>query len=125
MRRRRVITNLVTYTVLNDSFCTIRIISICNPTGGTDYYIGTYNTTFYAGKTSASINILIADDNILEPNESFGLYIDSSSLPSGVIRISPYSATVTILNDDCKLIILLYMYLVHFLVSVIVVLWLY
>ena len=80
-------------------------IYVCNPTGGTDYYLGTYNVTFPAGETTASFSILIADDNIAETNEQFGLYIDSSTLPGGVIRISPYFVWVTILNDDCKLII--------------------
>ena len=47
------------------------------------------------------------DDRLLEIDETFKLGIDSSSLPNNVIIASPNETTVTIMDDDCKLLILL------------------
>ena len=55
-----------------------------------------------AGATMVPFNISIFDDNILEDNEDFGITIIPSSLPSGVSRGNPGTATVTIVNKDCK-----------------------
>jgi len=51
-------------------------------------------------------DVTITGDDVLEGNEDFTVSIDSSSLPDGVTRGSPGSATVTILDDDSKLLIL-------------------
>ena len=53
--------------------------------------------------TSASFNVPIIDDNVLESDEHIFLRIDSSSLPSRFIVTDPSQATLTIVNDDCKL----------------------
>ena len=74
-----------------------------NLIGGGDYYIGNYNVTFPAGETRVSLIVLISNDDALEGNEAFGLSIDSNTLPSGAIRGSPYSVTVVIEDDECKL----------------------
>ena len=39
----------------------------------------------------------------MEGNENFGLVIDDSSLPSHVIRGSPGTVTVNMVDDDSKL----------------------
>ena len=85
-------------------------ISSCNNhaynlTGSIDYYPGPYNVSFPAGETIISFNILITDNDVIGGNKAFRLSIDSNTLPSGGTRNSPYSVTVTIQNDDCKLLI--------------------
>ena len=52
-----------------------------------------------------SFNITINNDDILEDDEQFILIINNSSLPDNVITDSNSRATVTIRNDDSKLII--------------------
>ena len=46
------------------------------------------------------------DDRFLEINETFKLRINSSSLPNRVIVTSPNETTITIIDDDRKLLIL-------------------
>ena len=46
----------------------------------------------------------ITDDNILESNERFQLSIISSSLPNRVTVDNPSEVTVTIVDNDRKLI---------------------
>ena len=53
--------------------------------------------------TRVSFNISINNDDTFEDNETFTLIINTSSLPSHVIVGSPGQATVTIVDDDCKL----------------------
>ena len=67
-----------------------------------DYTSGPYTVTFPAGQTTATFDVPINDDNILEGNENFILTIDGTSLPTGITRGSPGEATVTIVDDDCK-----------------------
>ena len=54
--------------------------------------------------TGASFIVTIMDDNILESNERFQLSINTSSLPNRVTVDNPSEVTVTIVDDDCKLI---------------------
>ena len=68
-----------------------------------DYTSGPYTVTFAAGQTTATFNVPITDDMILEGDEDFMLTIDSSSLPDGVTRGTPPEATVTIVDNDGKL----------------------
>ena len=70
--------------------------------GGVDYDSGPYTVTFPAGQTSVSFDSHINNDNILEASEDFTLTINSSSLPDGATVGNPSSATVTIVNDDGK-----------------------
>ena len=69
----------------------------------TDYRSGPYTVIFPAGSTSASLYINITDDNIVENNENFVLYIDPLTLPFGTYIISYGSQiTVTIYDNDSK-----------------------
>ena len=55
---------------------------------------------FNAGVSSASFNISITDDQILENDESFTLSM--APLPVNVVFGDISQATVTILNNDSK-----------------------
>ena len=66
-----------------------------------DYTSGPYTVTFPAGSTTATFNVPITDDMILEELENFMLTINSS-LPTGVTRGTPSQATVNIVDDDRK-----------------------
>ena len=52
--------------------------------------------------TTASFDVLITDNNILEGNMNFSVAIDPSSLPSRVDVSNPDQASVTIIDDDGK-----------------------
>ena len=67
-----------------------------------DYSSGPYYVTFPTKVTSVPFNISINDDNIFEENENFTLTINSS-LPTGVMVGNPGQATLTIMDNDCKL----------------------
>ena len=68
--------------------------------GGVDYDSGIYNVVFPAGETSVPFDVPINDDDIYEGNEDFDLTIIRNTLPAGVTRGNPDSATVTIRDDD-------------------------
>ena len=68
--------------------------------GTLDYYPGRHYVTFPAGEITASFSIVITDDNVVERNERFSLYIYDNSLPNSVVRDSPYSVTLFIEDDD-------------------------
>ena len=70
--------------------------------GGVDYDSGPYTVTFAAGDTSASVSVPMNDDDILENVEDFMVTIMTGPLPDGVTRGNPGSATVNILDNDCK-----------------------
>ena len=70
--------------------------------GGVDYTAGPYTVVIRAGEISAPFDVPIIDDDVLEENEVFNLIINSSSLPSHVIVITPYQATVIIVDHDGK-----------------------
>ena len=67
-----------------------------------DYTSGPYTVTIPAGQTTATFNVPINDDNILEIDENFMLTIDASSLPGSIRLSTPSEATVTIVDDDRK-----------------------
>ena len=73
---------------------------------GEDYSSGPYYITLAAGITRISFNVSILDDKILEEDEKFILTIDPSSLPCSVTTGDHNQATVIILEDECKGIIL-------------------
>ena len=56
--------------------------------------------------TTASFNIPITDDNVLENNEDIQIEITISSLPSRVSVSNPGQATVTIVDNDGKIYLL-------------------
>ena len=62
--------------------------------------------------TEISLDVTIRGDNILESNETFQLSINSSSLPNRVTVDNPSVVTVTIVDNDCKL-LTLYNVLLH------------
>ena len=70
--------------------------------GNDDYTPGPYTVIFPAGVTSATFDVSIISDNVLEGNENFVLNIDDSSLPSHVIQGFPGEATVNTVDDDSK-----------------------
>ena len=69
--------------------------------GGTDYTSGSYTVTFPTNSTTASFNVPINNDNILESDETFILTIDPTSLPSNV-AVGISNSTVTIMDDEGK-----------------------
>ena len=52
--------------------------------------------------TRVPFDVGITPDNTFEGNEHFTVTIDQSSLPDGVMRGNPGSATVTIVDNDRK-----------------------
>jgi len=64
--------------------------------------MGRYNVTLVAGMNSTLANIIIKEDTILEPLETFILSILSTSLPITLITGSPDEAIVTIIDNDRK-----------------------
>ena len=70
---------------------------------GDDYSTGPYNVTFPAGKTAATFDLQLHDDNIFEKNETFQLIIDQHSF-SSVERLSvnPFVITFIVYDDDGK-----------------------
>ena len=75
--------------------------------GGVDYGPGPYMVRFLPGEISASFNISITDDDVLEGNERFNLIIDSSSLPNRVTVTTPDHANVTIVDNDGKYVLVI------------------
>ena len=69
--------------------------------GGTDYTSGPYTVTFSANSTTASFDVSINNDNVLESDETFILTIDPTSLPSNV-AVDISNSTVTIMDDEGK-----------------------
>ena len=69
-----------------------------------DYGSGPYNALIPAGSISVPLEIKIKNDDILEADETFNLTINVSSLPGCINYVVPYQATVTIVDDDGKLI---------------------
>ena len=65
-----------------------------------DYYPGPYTITFLAGRVSASMDVIILDDNELEDNERFNLTLTSLSVNASVDDID--QVTVTIMDDDSE-----------------------
>ena len=71
-----------------------------------DYTSGPYTVTFPAGQTTATFDVPINDDDILEGDEEFILTIISSSLPIGITHGTPYEATVTIVDNESKYLVM-------------------
>ena len=70
---------------------------------GSDYMNGPYTITLSAGSTTASFNVSIIDDSVLESEEEhFTLTINSSSLLSGVTAGTSNSSRITIMDDEGK-----------------------
>ena len=71
---------------------------------GIDYDSGPYVVKFPAKSTSATFDVSVNDDKLLETNESFSLNVGSSSLPRKVFRSViprfPVHTIVLIIDDD-------------------------
>ena len=70
-------------------------------TVGSDYGGESFSVTFPAGVNVITFNVPIISDNIVELAESFSLdlVIPPPSAAMGVIKGSPNTATVNIMND--------------------------
>ena len=73
--------------------------------GGVDY--GSKPTSYIpvvisAGMTTASFDVRIINDHVLEETETFTMSIDPISLPYAVTLANPNSVTVVIRDDDSK-----------------------
>ena len=66
-----------------------------------DYTDKTYTVTFPAGQTTATFNVSITDDNMLETDENFMLTINLS-ISDNVFIGNPDQTTVTIVDNECK-----------------------
>ena len=74
---------------------------MCNVIGrGVDYDSGPYYVMISAGDTTASLNVAINDDNLLENDEEFKLSINKSSLNGRVMLGGLDETTVNIVDDD-------------------------
>ena len=56
--------------------------------------------------TRVSFDVNIIDDRILENNETFDLSINSNTLPNRVNIDNPSKATMTIVDNDGKLLLM-------------------
>ena len=72
---------------------------------------GPFLVTFPAGVTTASFPIFIADDEIAERVESFSIYIMRDSLHYLVKPYGSIHSHITILDNDCKLIVYSYIHM--------------
>ena len=72
------------------------------PPDGSDYTGGPFEVTFPAGVNVVSFNVSILDDAIAECAKLFNLDLDipEAAAGMGVIRGSPDTATVHIMDDD-------------------------
>ena len=72
------------------------------PTDGSDYTGGPFEVTVPAGVNVVSFNVSILDDAIAECAKLFNLDLDipEAAAGMGVIRGSPDTATVHIMDDD-------------------------
>ena len=71
-------------------------------TDGSDYTGGPYEVTFPAGVNVVSFNVSILDDTIAECAKLFNLDLDipQTAAGMGVIKGTPDTATVHIMDDD-------------------------
>ena len=71
-------------------------------TDGFDYTGGLFQVTFPAGVNVVSFNVSILDDAIAECAKLFNLDLDipEAAADMGVIRGSPDTATIHIMDDD-------------------------
>ena len=58
-----------------------------------------YTVTFYAGQTTASLDVQIIDDNLIENDEVLQFLILRDLLPDGVGSSNPNKATLIVIDD--------------------------
>ena len=66
-----------------------------------DYEGGPFRVTIPKGESSKTFNISIMNDMLEENDETFTVTLTSIGLPEGISHKNE-TATITILNDDCK-----------------------
>ena len=81
---------------------------INNVAGNVDFDSGLHSVMFAKGDIAATFCVNITDDEFLEVDETFSLAIDTASLPASVIHGNPYTADVTILDNECTYLISAY-----------------
>ena len=69
-------------------------------TGGYDYVSGPYFIIIPTNMTTAVFNLNLTDDDVYESIETFELVLNTTSLPDRVYHDHPYTATVSILDDE-------------------------
>ena len=69
---------------------------------GQDYTGGSYNVTFLAGQTTASVSIPITNDTTAELTEDFSavLTIPATAASQGITKGATDTATIDITDDD-------------------------
>ena len=83
---------------------------------GNDYISGPYNVTFDAQSTRASFDVVIIDDSILESDENFVIAINPTSLPSSVTVGNHSNVRITIMDDEGKLISVIYLLSIFYII---------
>ena len=69
--------------------------------GGLDYNYSAY-ITISADVISVQFTISIINDDLMEGNEYFILFINPETLPLGVFSDYPDASLINIRDDDCK-----------------------
>ena len=89
-------------TSMKCSYTSLHLFLPLTHTDGSDYVGGTFSVTFPAGVNVASFNVSIINDNIAELDESFTLELEipPASAAMGVLKVSPDTATVNIMDDE-------------------------
>jgi hypothetical protein len=90
----------VTLSAASDSDTEITYSIAGSATAGTDYQPRTGSVTVLAGSTSATIDLQVLDDNLLEPTETIEIRLTGTSNPAVSLDATAASATVSILDDD-------------------------
>lgn len=88
------------FTVLNNNYDVLHSLLIKYLTGDVDYKSGPYNVSFKRGDTKIYFRIPLINDDSYEGDEYFTVTIDE--LPHGIVRAKPYTANITIQDDECK-----------------------
>ena len=85
-----------------NTLSTIQQLILCALAGDSDYKGERFTVTFPAGVNVISFNVTIIDDNIAELAELFylDLEIPDASAAMGVIKGSPDTATVNIVDNE-------------------------
>ena len=70
--------------------------------GGNDYVGEIFSVAFPAGETVISFSVPIVDDDNVETNEQFTLYLEipDDAAATSIVTGTQYAANVTIVNDD-------------------------
>ena len=94
------ISYIATYNYVHVQLVTHVTVLHIHLIGGVDYKSGPYHVNIKRRKHIAKFCIGIIDDAIPETDEIFGLTIDADSLPSGVNLANPYTANVTLVDNE-------------------------